>query len=394
MWNAQTCKRLSKQTGEHFDTVIRGLVLRVRASGHATWCLFYRRHGRLRRWTIGRYDDLPLKDARDVAEEGRRRVAKGQDPASDRKRLRAAEEARRKDSIEALADAYLEGYAKTHKRSWRKDQTMLTCEIVPAWKGRAVTSIARRDCRTLVQAIAERGPTYATAVARLLSKMFSWAVEQEWIEHSPATRLIPRQRPDHDHEDQQGYGPGEIRRIWANTENLPPCERAPIRLGFWTGQRPTEISDMQWSELAGHWWRISGKRTKNGRPHRIYLVQQALDELVTVPRIEDEPYVFVGRRGAKQLGAVNVKAFAGVREREKPRHALRHSTGTGMASIGISKDDRAKVLNHVDQTVTGIYDEHDYDKEKRLALTRWSRKLQAILEQQETAKVVEMVARR
>lgn len=379
MTHTRLAKPVAKATR---DTVIVEPSLMLRRQGAQwIWSVRYRMSGARRRVTLGKYPRVSLSAARQAAAKVLRRVDLGEDPQAAERAARVAAEAAKRDSVEALADAYLEQHAKKHKRSWRKDQTMLTREIVPAWTGRAVTSITRRDCRELVRAIADRpAPTYATAVARLLSRMFRFAVDEEWLEHSPATRLIPRQRRDHDHEDEQAYSADEVRRIWASTETLTPSERVPIRLGLLTGQRPTEISDLQWAEIDGHWWRIPGKRTKNGRPHRVYLAQAALGELATVPRISDEPYVFVGRRGPKQLGAVNVKAFGGVTPREKPRHALRHTVGTGMASIGVSRDDRAKVLNHVDQSVTGIYDEYEYDKEKRLALTKWARRLQQILD--------------
>lgn len=39
----------------------------------------------------------------------------------------------------------------------------------------------------------------------------------------------------------------------------------------------------------------------------------------------------------------------------------------------------SKVLNHVDNTVTAIYDRHTFDAEKRQALETWGRRLDAIL---------------
>ena len=49
---------------EHFDTVVRGLALRIATSGTRSWVLMYRVHRRLRRWTIGTYPTLSLADAR------------------------------------------------------------------------------------------------------------------------------------------------------------------------------------------------------------------------------------------------------------------------------------------------------------------------------------------
>jgi hypothetical protein len=50
-----------------------------------------------------------------------------------------------------------------------------------------------------------------------------------------------------------------------------------------------------------------------------------------------------------------------------------------MASTGVSRLVLAKVLNHKDKGVTGIYDRHSYDLEKRQALDMWSKQIMVIL---------------
>ena len=50
-----------------------------------------------------------------------------------------------------------------------------------------------------------------------------------------------------------------------------------------------------------------------------------------------------------------------------------------IAGLGIDRTVLKKILNHVDGDITGVYDLHGYDKEKRQALEAWSRKLESIL---------------
>ena len=50
-----------------------------------------------------------------------------------------------------------------------------------------------------------------------------------------------------------------------------------------------------------------------------------------------------------------------------------------MASAGVPRLVIAKVLNHVEQGVTAVYDRHSYDGEKRAALDTWARDLMTIL---------------
>jgi hypothetical protein len=45
-------------------------------------------------------------------------------------------------------------------------------------------------------------------------------------------------------------------------------------------------------------------------------------------------------------------------------------------------------MNHADQDITGVYDLHSYDREKRQALETWERKLMSILTGKSSDKVI------
>ena len=65
-----------------------------------------------------------------------------------------------------------------------------------------------------------------------------------------------------------------------------------------------------------------------------------------------------------------------------------------MAEAGVPREHIAKVLNHVEggPAATRVYDRYAYDAEKREALERWARRLQATIEGK-TGKVVAMRVR-
>ena len=60
-------------------------------------------------------------------------------------------------------------------------------------------------------------------------------------------------------------------------------------------------------------------------------------------------------------------------------HDLRRTAASRMASAGVPRLVVGKVLNHVEQGVTAVYDRHSYDREKRAALDAWARDLVTIL---------------
>lgn len=50
-----------------------------------------------------------------------------------------------------------------------------------------------------------------------------------------------------------------------------------------------------------------------------------------------------------------------------------------MTGMGIPRLTVKKILNHVEQEITAVYDRHSYDPEKREALETWAKKLMTII---------------
>lgn len=373
------------------DSKVQGLELRVHPSGARSWTVRYRVHGQQRRLRLGAYPRVSLAQARIDANQQLRRVDGGIDPQAERRAARRAADDARRDSIDLLAVAYIERHARPRKRTWRADQSMLRCEIVPPWKGRAVSSITRRDCRALLQAVADRGaPIYSNRIGALLSRLFRFALDEDLIEANPAAHLPKcgveaQARPDGERE-QKTYAPDEIRAIWAAAGTLDPAPRAIYQLGLLTGQRPGEITGMTWDEVddTGEWWTIPARRAKNGREHRVSLTPAARDALRAIPGL-GAGYVFAGWRSKRRLATLNAIVFAGVRPRQRPRHSLRDTAATGLAASGVAVEDIARVLNHAaGPRVTAAYNCYAYDREKRLAMSRWGRRLAGILDESTT----------
>ena len=111
------------------DAKVRGLILRVSATGHKTWSVLYRRQtdGRRRRYTVGSYPHFPLADARAEAMGILARVARGGDPAADRRRPAGS----RPRTLGDLAERYPARHAKPFKRSGLQDRQMLEKDVLP-----------------------------------------------------------------------------------------------------------------------------------------------------------------------------------------------------------------------------------------------------------------------
>lgn len=137
--------------------------------------------------------------------------------------------------------------------------------------------------------------------------------------------------------------------------------------------------------MAEGWWTIPGTKAKNGLPHEVPLTGQALDLLERIQSIsQGSRWLFPSPRTDKHILQTSVdhavkRHFKEIGMQPFTPHDLRRTVATGIAALRFSRLVVSKVLNHVDSSVTGIYDRHRYRAEKKAALDAWGRRLEEII---------------
>jgi integrase len=380
---------------EVFDALVPGLAIRVSASGRKTFTLYYRHHSRMRRLGLGRYPDVLLEKARKIATQHRGRIFNGADPA----REKQTEHAQDENTVQALYELYRSRKEKS-LRSWSEVRRIMEREVLPVWRHRRVVDIRRRDVRELVEHKARIAPIQANRVLQRISAMFTFAVDQDWIEANPAWRI---KKPGRERSRDRVLTRDELREVWAalhETEAKNPDGRPKPRLSqtlndvlivmLLTAQRRGEVSTMRWHDvdLSTGWWLIPAESSKNADPHRVPLTSMALEilERRASAKNADDRYVFSNHRHTcvhdrpKKAAAILCKGGVTFEFRA---HDLRRAAASYMGEAGVDRFHIAHVLNHrsvTHSTVTAIYDRYRYDKEKRAALERWAAVLTEIVE--------------
>jgi integrase len=358
------------------DALIKGLAVRVAVDGSKSWSFRYRVGRRMRRLTLG---DLSLADARELAKAALKRVAKGEDPAEQKRARREA------PTVGDFAKAFIEVQSKKNK-TWRGAQSQLHNIVLPTWRHRFVKDITRQDVRDLVEAVAARpAPILANRVRALLSRFFNVAIERDVIEANPVVR-VPR--PGVEQRRDRVLTHDEIRKFWTACDGLPLAMAAFYKLRLLTAQRGGEVASMRWEDvdLDAGWWAIPAAQSKNKLSHRVSLSSPAVRIIASLYATADAdtPFVIATARGKQQ------QRFA-AREFALPNfrgHDLRRTAASLMAGSGVPRLVISKILNHVEPGVTAIYDRHGYDSEKRTALDGWARTLTAIVENKKGTNVV------
>src|SRR5262245_11171109 len=178
----------SSRRREIADGGCKGLYFILQPSGAKSWAVRYRHDGRTRKLTL---DGFPsLADARRRATAALHELELGRDPAADRfeaARLAAQADAERKrDTLEQWSTRFLEQHGKTLRPASRRQlEHVFGRYLLPAWHGRNVGEVRRRDVRELVEDIASKHVAMANRTLGWTSKFFAWLCERDIIEASP-----------------------------------------------------------------------------------------------------------------------------------------------------------------------------------------------------------------
>jgi integrase len=320
-------------------------------------------------------------------------VAKGRDPAADRKE--AALQARRKATRDALTLEALLGQWETLRLVERRERYAAEAvrAVRYAFAKHLSAPAADLDRASVVRvldsmtkdgkaAIASRTAAYGRACYQWATKRGSLAANP--FLNLPVAAVAKRERVLTDE---------ELRAVWEATAGVGSFN-AIVRMLMLTGQRREEVTGMTCEEVAPDLstWTIPGDRAKNGVAHFVPLPPQAQAILRKAPRIEldapgksDHPtLVFPGQRGpfngfskAKETLDKN----SGVKDWRL--HDLRRTMATGLQRLGVRLEVTEAVLNHVAGSragIIGVYQRHTWSDEKRAALNAWGEHVASIVD--------------
>ena len=404
------CKTKPPRTGriEIADLRQAGLVLRITAKGARTFAFRFRHpHSRKTlRSTIGNYPATGLEAARKRARDMATLVDAGQNPIDIK---RAELDHAPKRTFQALADRYIREYAERRKRprSIEGDKLNLAVHILPKWARRDYRTIRRADIIELVESIIGTGK-HATAnrVHTLISGIFTFAIDAELIDASPAARLKkrgveePRRRILSD---------DEIVAFW-NGIFLSPVSRPvglALRLALLTAARANEVAGARAAEFQNldglePQWLIPAERVKNKRDHLLPLSALAVETIKAAIELTDDgeflfPSRLNNRPGPMDRHSLSKAMARFAEELKEPRtwrrepptpHDLRRTTATRLAKMGIAKEVRERILNHAGarhDPEAKHYNLYEFLPEKREALDRWAAEIAALIEERANA---------
>lgn len=378
---------------ELWDSKIGGFGVRVSAGGTKSFVLMYRVHGRQRRMTLGRYPDLLLADARNLAQRALADVASGRDPAGEA----ATASPQSKDVINlpaggeggvfaSLVEQFITIHCGRKNRASTAYETgrLLRSEFVPLWRNRPVGDIRKTDVLNALDAIVNRGtPSAANHAFAAIRRFFNWCVERGHLETSPCLGV---KAPSKSISRDRVLTEDELRKLWMAAGQMGYPMGTIAQVLALTAQRRGEVAQMRWRDvdMAAKTWAIPADVTKSNRAHIVPLSPTAFSLIESAPRFDDV-YVFPARgkpghpysgfsKGKRRLDQFSELSGWTL-------HDLRRTAATGMASLGTAPHVVERILNHSSGSfggVAGVYNRFSYLPEMRNALEQWERHLLSV----------------
>ena len=393
-----------KPTGKIYKVADQqGLYVAVTRTGIVSFRFDYRINGRRETLVIGQYAaslgarkprsleeldygvSLTLAEARLLLTRAHRSVEQGESPsrAKVEKRVEAAEAltfgkwAEKYFAEASLAESTEAMRRSVHDRNLAAEFGRLKLEEITP-----VRLMAR------CEKIKERGAVAPAVHAReIVLQVFRFIQARGLKIENPAEAIRPSAIATFKARD-RALSPAEIHVFFNALEQTATMStlRLAVKFMLLTLVRKSEFIEATWDEVNFETaiWTIPKERMKAGRPHNVYLSQQALDILVAFKTcFGASSYLHPGRYETKRpisaatLNRVidaTVKLIRDQGEDFEPFtvHDLRRTASTVLHEVGFNSDWIEKCLAHEQRGVRAIYNKAEYAEQRRTMLQTWA----------------------
>ncbi|MBE6446252.1 MAG: DUF4102 domain-containing protein [Alphaproteobacteria bacterium] len=350
----------------YFDSKESKLYLQITCAGTKTFYLLSRIGKNVERIKIGRYPDLKVEKARDLAKLLKAQIAQGLNPVKIKK------EHKQELTFQQLYIEFLEKYSKQHRRCWKNDKCVVEkhCQCLFHKK---VSEITPSVVNELIQKLSTQSYNTANAVLERIRVIFNRGIEWGLYKgENPAKGIksFPKVKRD------RFLRPDEIKDFLTLLGQEKQELQDLIHLLLFTSARKGNVLSMEWSEIDFNLklWTIPASKSKNKSDMVIPLMDKAIQILKRRKESNNTIYVFPSEKGSQSGHLTDFKkSWSSFREkwfrfREEKYHLpqklsksdikvhdLRRTGASYQALCGSSLLIIGKSLGHQSTKATEIY---------------------------------------
>jgi integrase len=394
-------RKLEPKSKPISDGAVAGLYLfpstRV---GTGKWILRYvsPQTGKRRDMGMGRYPDVPIREARTAALEVRRMLDGGLDPLEVRRENAVkATAAPLVPTFEAAARQVHEAIAPGFKNEKHAAQWITTLEryVIPRLGSVVVTNLRAADFAEVLRDIWLSKPETASRVRQRCDKVMSWCAARGFIVASPVPvvdMLLPKQPGKRERTNHHPALPWRDIPSFVATvlhAGRPTQSKLMLELLILTAVRSGELRGMRWEEidLEKRIWTIPASRMKAKVSHRVPLGQRALEILASMKgshKPAPDQLVFRSRTRGPLSDMALTKLLrthqvpSDTPGRIATAHGFRSSFRDWASENGHSRDVAERALAHTVRDATeAAYHRTDLIEQRRRMMDAWQKLLAA-----------------
>jgi integrase len=317
--------------------------------------------------TIGRYPEVSINHAREIANKLLTQIAEGLDIQE------AARAIRNEPTVDDLYQNWLAD-AKNRLKTWKDAEGLYSLHIKPTFGKRKISSITEQHVknwrRKLLETFRQRKVdgkrvTLSKATTNrcliLLQSLFN--EEANYIENPcKAVKSFKEESRN------RFLRPDELKIFFTALEDelTSPTLRDMVHLLLLTGARRSNILSMSWSEIdfASAVWTIPANKSKNQDSMTIPLVPQAIDILQKRKKESSSIFIFPGPGKSGHLVEPKRAWYSLIKRSGLDNlrlHDLRRTCGSYQAASGSNQAVISKSLGHRSMATTAIYTRIDLD---------------------------------
>ena len=372
-----------------------GLCLTLSSAGCAAWTLRYSIAGWRKELTLGRYPDMSLTKAREIAAERRVDVQQGIDVAAAKRK--AEHEAANAWTFRHLADDYFEKAAvrlAESTLSGRKQQ--LRDYVYSKIGGIAAADVSPVEIVTIVEAASVKSLHVARLVLIAIREVFAHGIARHVVTENPCAHIKARAIIGGTKQQRERIMliDGEIAELLKAPPNISRPNALMTRILLATGARIGELAQAEWKNVSfeAAEWTIPVEHSKTRKAFTIpmpptvagwfaELQAMAYGSRYVLPiRIRNQ-----GTEGDAPMETTTLNAALnslattlGDKCRRITPHDLRSTCRSHLGLLGVDVLIAERCLNHSLGGLVAVYDKGDYMSERRRALELWAAKLAAI----------------
>jgi len=361
-----------------------GLTFTLSKNGTPAWVLRYRHGGRQKELTIGRYPDITLAKARELATESRANIQQGEDVARSKK-LVARELAATKTFRELANDYLAKAKPVLAASTFKQRKYHIDDVILPKLGSLLVREVTTTDVVYLIESVGKMH--VASLVLIALSRIFKHGIAKHLALTNPclgitASAICDAPKPTR---LRLKLSEDELRVVLPALPSIGIQNAIAIKILLSTCVRIGELVKAEWVDIDFEKaeWTIPDSNSKTRKGFTIPLSPAIVEWFKELQQYAcGSNYVLPTRRigASKQPHILTLTISVALNKlcnklegvRRFTPHDLRSTARSHLTELGVNLIVAERCLNHSLGGLVSIYDQHDYMTERRTALELWT----------------------